>query len=77
MVLFLFNRVLGKFGGGNRKMMIEPQRLEYNDQNGSRPSVLIHFQDYSTPIEFPVEKVFLFIINVNVNKGYDDIILNV
>ena len=22
-------RVLGKFGGGNRKMMIEPQALEY------------------------------------------------
>ena len=23
------HRVLGKFGGGNRKMMIEPQALEY------------------------------------------------
>ena len=61
---FIFNRVLGKFGGGNRKMMIEPQRLEYNDQDGSRPSVLIHFQDYPTSIEFPVEKVFSIIIKV-------------
>ena len=25
-------RVLGKFGGGNRKMMIEPQALEFREQ---------------------------------------------
>lgn len=50
-------RVLGKFGGGNRKMMIEPQKLEYNDVTSHSPSVVIYFQDYSEPIELPVSKV--------------------
>ena len=27
-------RTLGKFGGGNRKMRIEPQALEYVEQEG-------------------------------------------
>ncbi|KAI4498009.1 hypothetical protein M0802_006833 [Mischocyttarus mexicanus] len=50
-------RVLGKFGGGNRKMMIEPQKLEYNDRETNSPALVIYFQDLSKPINFPVEKI--------------------
>ncbi|XP_015602005.1 transformation/transcription domain-associated protein [Cephus cinctus] len=50
-------RVLGKFGGGNRKMMIEPQKLEYNDRETSSPAIIAYFQEPSKPIDFSVEKV--------------------
>ncbi|PNF39460.1 hypothetical protein B7P43_G11090, partial [Cryptotermes secundus] len=50
-------RVLGKFGGGNRKMMIEPQKLEYNDKETPGPAIIAYFQEHSKPIDFPVEKV--------------------
>ncbi|XP_012223234.1 transformation/transcription domain-associated protein isoform X2 [Linepithema humile] len=50
-------RVLGKFGGGNRKMMIEPQKLEYNDRETTSPNVVVYFQGPSQPIDFPMEKV--------------------
>ncbi|XP_012269997.1 transformation/transcription domain-associated protein isoform X2 [Orussus abietinus] len=50
-------RVLGKFGGGNRKMMIEPQKLEYNDRETNSPAIVAYFQEPSKPIDFPVEKV--------------------
>ncbi|XP_033222256.1 transformation/transcription domain-associated protein [Belonocnema kinseyi] len=50
-------RVLGKFGGGNRKMMIEPQKLEYNDRESNSPAIIAYFQEPSKPIDFPVEKV--------------------
>jgi transformation/transcription domain-associated protein len=50
-------RVLGKFGGGNRKMMIEPQKLEYNDKETPGPAIIAYFQEHSRPIDFPVEKV--------------------
>ncbi|XP_069681279.1 transformation/transcription domain-associated protein isoform X3 [Periplaneta americana] len=50
-------RVLGKFGGGNRKMMIEPQKLEYNDKETPGPAIIAYFQEHPKPIDFPVEKV--------------------
>lgn len=50
-------RVLGKFGGGNRKMMIEPQRLEYNVKDSPAPAVVAYFQEQRRPIDFPVDKV--------------------
>ncbi|XP_043599030.1 transformation/transcription domain-associated protein isoform X1 [Bombus pyrosoma] len=50
-------RVLGKFGGGNRKMMIEPQKLEYNDRETNSPAIVVYFQEPTKPIDFPVEKV--------------------
>ncbi|XP_076072619.1 transformation/transcription domain-associated protein-like isoform X5 [Mytilus galloprovincialis] len=49
-------RVLGKFGGGNRKMLREPQRLQYNDKETAGPCITIYFQDSKTPITLPVEK---------------------
>lgn len=50
-------KVLGKFGGGNRKMMIEPQKLEYISQDYDPPSIVAHFQEQQQSIEFPVQKV--------------------
>ncbi|XP_011636974.1 transformation/transcription domain-associated protein [Pogonomyrmex barbatus] len=50
-------RVLGKFGGGNRRMMIEPQKLEYNDRETNSPNVVVYFQGLSQSIDFPMEKV--------------------
>lgn len=50
-------RVLGKFGGGNRKMMIEPQKLEYNEQETPSTCVSIQFSDHKSPITLPVEKI--------------------
>ncbi|XP_046961593.1 transcription-associated protein 1 isoform X1 [Vanessa cardui] len=50
-------RVLGKFGGGNRKMMIEPQRLEYRETDAPPPAVQAYFQDQPKPIDFEVDKI--------------------
>lgn len=47
-------RVLGKFGGGNSKMMIESQRLEYNDKDTFSPAIIAFCQDHRKPIDFPV-----------------------
>ncbi|KAL9705143.1 hypothetical protein quinque_008661 [Culex quinquefasciatus] len=50
-------RVLGKFGGGNRKMMIEPQALQYLESDTLQPAVVAYFQEHRKPIDFPVDKV--------------------
>ncbi|EAT34853.1 AAEL012951-PA, partial [Aedes aegypti] len=50
-------RVLGKFGGGNRKMMIEPQQLLYQESDTVQPAVVAYFQEHRKPIDFPVDKV--------------------
>lgn len=49
-------RVLGKFGGGNRKMLNEPQKLCYNEKEMPGPCITVHFQETKTPISLPVEK---------------------
>lgn len=49
-------RLLGKFGGGNRKMVREPQKLNFNEKETVGPCVVIHFQECKTPINLPVEK---------------------
>lgn len=51
-----FSRVLGKFGGGNRKMMIEPQKLDYQSDSALQPSLVILFPEYET-IDLPMAKV--------------------
>ena len=57
-------RILGKLGGNNRKMMIEPQKLKYNTnaQNGPKefngPTIKISFPSYTSNIELSLEKVF-------------------
>lgn len=50
-------RVLGKFGGGNRKMMTEPQKLEFSTRDSPGPAIVASFPEYSKHIEIPVEKV--------------------
>ncbi|XP_060534319.1 transcription-associated protein 1 [Cylas formicarius] len=50
-------KVLGKFGGGNRKMMIEPQRLDYIASEHDPPAIWAKFDSYEQSIEFPVTKV--------------------
>ncbi|XP_046866072.1 transcription-associated protein 1 [Drosophila willistoni] len=49
-------RVLGKFGGGNRKMMVEPQTLHYDQNEKPIISIVTYFQEYEAPIEFPVDE---------------------
>ncbi|XP_066149283.1 transcription-associated protein 1 isoform X2 [Euwallacea fornicatus] len=50
-------KVLGKFGGGNRKMMIEPQKLEYVCSDFDPPAILARFDHYEKTVEFPVAQV--------------------
>lgn len=38
-------------------MMIEPQKLEYNDKETLGPAIIAYFQEHPQPIDFPVEKV--------------------
>ena len=47
-------RVLGKFGGSNRKMLKEAQRLDYDDSNSSGPTVQVRFNECGAPIELQV-----------------------
>ncbi|XP_037728552.1 transcription-associated protein 1 isoform X4 [Drosophila subpulchrella] len=49
-------RVLGKFGGGNRKMMVEPQTLSYYRTEKPTISIVTYFQEYEIPIDFPVDE---------------------
>nr|XP_018903777.1 PREDICTED: transformation/transcription domain-associated protein isoform X3 [Bemisia tabaci] len=56
-------RVLGKFGGGNRKMMTEPQRLEYNNRGGLPPAIVVQFPEHSKPIQLPIDKILETAVN--------------
>ncbi|KAA0197800.1 hypothetical protein HAZT_HAZT001767 [Hyalella azteca] len=50
-------RVLGKFGGGNRKMMIEPQKLTYEEQEIPSTCINVQFAEHKMPILLPVERI--------------------
>ena len=53
-------RVLGKFGGGNRKMMTEPQKLEYapfKETQNNASTVQIFFTEYKQSIELRLDKI--------------------
>nr|XP_039255466.1 transformation/transcription domain-associated protein-like [Styela clava] len=50
-------RVLGKFGGSNRKMLKEAQRLEYNDSDSLGPCIRVDFLDCKTPVYLPVQQI--------------------
>jgi len=53
-------RVLGKFGGNNRRMLIEPQKLSYIEQKeGSSPhgtTIVVHFPDQKVSINLPIDR---------------------
>ncbi len=55
-------RVLGKFGGGNRKMMIEPQAIEYLDTENPGQCITVHFPEHKQSIALPIAKVIRVII---------------
>uniref|UniRef100_A0A8C9SXE3 Transformation/transcription domain-associated protein n=1 Tax=Scleropages formosus TaxID=113540 RepID=A0A8C9SXE3_SCLFO len=49
-------RVLGKFGGSNRKMLKESQRLQYVVTEVQGPSITAEFVDCKASIQIPMEK---------------------
>jgi transformation/transcription domain-associated protein len=49
-------RVLGKFGGSNRRMLTSPQKLEYQDILIEGPGIVVNFPDAENPVELPVVK---------------------
>lgn len=49
-------RVLGKFGGSNRKMLKESQRLHYVVTEVQGPSIKAEFNDCKASIQLPMEK---------------------
>ncbi|XP_030610391.1 transformation/transcription domain-associated protein isoform X3 [Archocentrus centrarchus] len=49
-------RVLGKFGGSNRKMLKESQRLHYIVTEVQGPSIKAEFTDCKASIQLPMEK---------------------
>lgn len=50
-------RVLGKFGGSNRKMLKESQKLLYVVTEVQGPSVTVEFSDCKASLQLPMEKV--------------------
>lgn len=50
-------RVLGKFGGSNRKMLKESQKLLYVVTEVQGPSVTVEFSDCKACLQLPMEKV--------------------
>lgn len=50
-------RVLGKFGGSNRKMLKESQRLHYVVTEVQGPSIKAEFTDCKASVQLPMEKV--------------------
>lgn len=55
-------RVLGKFGGGNRKM-IEPQKLEFSPGKKQAQAIVINFPDHQRGLKLGLEKVLETAIN--------------
>uniref|UniRef100_H2ZTG6 Transformation/transcription domain associated protein n=1 Tax=Latimeria chalumnae TaxID=7897 RepID=H2ZTG6_LATCH len=49
-------RVLGKFGGSNRKMLKESQKLHYTVTEVQGPSITVEFSDCKASIQLPMEK---------------------
>lgn len=50
-------RVLGKFGGGNRKMLVEPQTLKYNEYTTEGPAILVTFVEHKMPVWLPMNRL--------------------
>lgn len=66
-------RVLGKFGGSNRKMLKESQKLHYVVTEVQGPSITVEFSDCKASLQLPMEKVSLELCdNVVSFKPYED-----
>ncbi|EDV27262.1 uncharacterized protein TRIADDRAFT_23101 [Trichoplax adhaerens] len=57
-------RVLGKFGGGNRKSLRESQKLDYEDCHTPGPCISIQFPESKHPISLPVSKAIAFALSI-------------
>jgi len=55
--LIYYCRILGKFGGSNRKMLVEPQKLDYQDKTSQGPCINLQFMDHRLTVNMPIEKV--------------------
>jgi transformation/transcription domain-associated protein len=64
-------RVLGKFGGGNRKMMIEPQKLEYRTSDVTDPCIVAAFPECRIVVALPVAKVIETAFNAMKSSSTD------
>ena len=51
-------RVLGKFGGSNRKMLKEAQRLAFDQSNSVGPCLKVVFDGLKNPVHLPVRARF-------------------
>ncbi|CRK92144.1 CLUMA_CG005737, isoform A [Clunio marinus] len=51
-------RILGKFGGGNRNMLIEPQKIEYQKLKKNSSAIKVIYAE--TEIKLPVHKIIEF-----------------
>jgi len=47
-------RVLGKFGGSNRKMLKEAQRLAFDESSSMGPCLKVIFDGLKNPVHLPV-----------------------
>ena len=47
-------RVLGKFGGGGRKMLQQPQQLQYKSSENIGPCLLLHFLETEDKVNIPL-----------------------
>ena len=50
-------RVLGKFGGGGRKMLQQPQQLAYRANENIGPCLVVNFMEASSSIHLPVASI--------------------
>lgn len=50
-------RVLGKFGGGGRKMLQEPQQLSYRTNENIGACLMVHFTDCSKSVNLPISVI--------------------
>ena len=69
-------RVLGKLGGSNRKMIVEPQKLKYNTNSGcykefNGPTFKASFPNYPSNIEISLEKAIESCQNILKQPKYE------
>ena len=57
-------RVLGKFGGGGRKMLQEPQQLTYRATENIGACLMVHFMDCNKSINLSISVIIDKAVNV-------------
>lgn len=67
-------RILGKFGGGNRNMLIEPQKLECHKYDESSTSLKVIYSDKE--VKFPVHRIIESAHAALINQATEAFYLN-